>query len=232
LPRSPSKAISATWAQDQAVSETSAAVGSEEAKEASGPPRRRPQSVRWVAVGVAVLVVLPLLGVLAARVARGPTLVRSPLLGKPAPDFSLPRFDRPGTLSSAGLRGRPYVVNFWASWCVPCREETAVLETFYRRWQSSGVELVGILYADERDSALKFRRQYGGSWPLVDDDGATALEFGVRGVPETFVVDERGFIMAKLVGAVSSGALDDVMAQLATGSAPVYTENDRYRRAP
>ncbi|HEX2063732.1 MAG TPA: redoxin domain-containing protein [Acidimicrobiales bacterium] len=196
------------------------------------PPRRRPRSIRWVAVGVALLVVLPLLGVLAARVARGPTLVRSPLLGKPAPDFSLPRFDRPGAVSSAELTGRPYVVNFWASWCVPCREETVVLETFYRRWQPRGVELIGILYADEQDSALEFRRQYGGSWPLVDDNGATALEFGVRGVPETFVVDESGIIMAKLVGAVSAGTLDEVMAQVAAGSAPVYSKNDRYRKGP
>ena len=198
-----------------------------------GLGRRRVRVLRWVMVGVGVAVVVPFLFVLGSGLGRDPHLVRSPLLGKPAPEFTLPRFDQPGTMSSNDLAGRIYVINFWASWCVPCREETPVLESFYQRWRPRGVELIGILYADKVAAALDFRRQYGGSWPLVDDPQArTTIDYGVFGVPETFVVDASGVIMAKLVGAVGPTTLDEVLASIQAGADPLYSQNDRYRRSP
>jgi cytochrome c biogenesis protein CcmG/thiol:disulfide interchange protein DsbE len=194
---------------------------------------RRARPLRRVLVAAAVVVLVPFLFALGSRLGKDPRLVASPLLGKPAPRFVLPRIDTAGELSSSDLSGRVYVVNFWASWCVPCREETPVLEDFYQRWRPRGVELVGILNNDEVDAARQFRSEFGGTWPLVDDpDGRAAIDHGVFGVPETFVIDERGVVMAKLVGAVAPGTLDEILAALATGGEPVYSENDRYRRSP
>ena len=177
------------------------------------------------------VVLVPALFLFGSQLGRDPSLVASPLLGQPAPAFSLPRFDQPGRISTSDFAGRVTVINFWASWCVPCREETPVLEDFYRR-HPQGVELIGVLYNDTPQAALAFRRQLGGSWPLADDPGGrTAIDYGVFGVPETYVVDQRGVIMAKLVGAIRPGTLEDVLARLNPDTS-IYEENDDYRTSP
>lgn len=200
----------------------------DDADELDAPTPRR--TLRWLVIAAGAVAVVPLLFLLGNRLGKDPTLVRTPLLGKAAPSFDLPRIDAPGRVGSDDLAGRLYVINFWASWCVPCREETPVLEEFYRRYRDDGLELVGIGYADTPKDALAFRRELGGSWPIVDDpQGRTALDYGVRGVPETFVVDARGRIMAKLIGAVRPGVLDQVLAQIARTGEAVTAKNDRYR---
>jgi cytochrome c biogenesis protein CcmG/thiol:disulfide interchange protein DsbE len=182
---------------------------------------------------VGALVFVPLLFLLGTRIGRDPSLVQSPLLGKPAPVFDLPRIDDTGTLSSDSLSGKIYVINFWASWCVPCREETPAVESFYRRWRHEGVEVVGVLFGDDADSARTFRQRFGGTWPLVNDPtGRAAIDYGVFGVPETYVVDSRGVVMAKLVGAVDAATLEDVIIGLDAGGGPVSSENERYRTTP
>lgn len=186
-----------------------------------------------LALAAVVVVSVPLLYALGDRLRSGPSLVRSPLLGKPAPAFALPRLDGEGTITSTSLAGRRYVVNFWASWCVPCQEENLVLADFYRRVAPNGVELVGITYSDQAGDALRFRAAFGGSWPLLGDPGSrAAIDFGVFGVPETFIVDERGRVMAKFVGALSPGALELAFARLDSGEGPLSESNERYRRSP
>lgn len=158
-------------------------------------------------------------------------MVRSPLIGKPAPAFALPALDG-GMVRSDQFAGDVLVVNFWASWCVPCREEAPHLEAFSQRWSQRGVHVVGIVYNDTEGKARAFRDEFGLTYPQVmDPDGRAAIDFGVFGVPETFVIDGRGIVMAKLVGAVGPRTLDDVLARIEAGE-EVTAENDRYRTQP
>lgn len=176
------------------------------------PTRRRGgHPVRWVVVGVAVVVLLPLVVILGSRLGEDATLgQRSVLVGKPAPEFELASIDG-GTISNEDLVGRPYVVNFWASWCVPCRQEHPHLEALYARYQPQGVELLGVMFNDTPDGARAYRDELGGDWPLLEDPGErTAVEFGVTGPPETFVVDDAGIIRLKIRGAVTAGHLQEI----------------------
>ncbi|MGH8976130.1 MAG: TlpA family protein disulfide reductase, partial [Acidimicrobiia bacterium] len=151
--------------------------------------RRRGHPVRWAVVGVSAIVLLPLVVVLGSRLGEDPTPgQRSALLNKAAPEFSLPNIDG-GTVSSQELVGRPYLVNFWASWCAPCRQEHEKLEALYARYRPQGMELLGVIWNDTTDGARSYRRDMGGDWPLLrDPDERLALDFGVTGPPETFLV--------------------------------------------
>ena len=194
-----------------------------------GRSRNRPW--RWAAVAVAVSAVVGWAVVAGRQLGRDPTLVKSPLIGRPAPSFSLPGLDG-ARVASADYRGDIYVVNFWASWCVPCREEAPHLQSFYERWSPEGVGLVGIVYNDHEDKARGFRDEFGLTFAqAMDPGGRAAIDFGVFGVPETFVVDDRGVVMAKLIGAVGPATLDEVLSRIRRGER--YTaENDRYRTGP
>jgi cytochrome c biogenesis protein CcmG/thiol:disulfide interchange protein DsbE len=171
-------------------------------------------------------------GIVAGRgLSRDPRLVDSPLVGKPAPSLALPGLDG-SDVASSDYAGRVYVVNFWASWCVPCRAEASRLQQFWERYGPEGVGLVGVVYQDDEDKARAFRDEFGLTFPqAMDQDGRAALDFGVFGIPETFVVDQNGIVKAKLVGAVGPGTLEDVLAQIEAGD--TYTSsNDDYRTGP
>ena len=179
---------------------------------AAGTVRRTGHTVRWVMIGLAVVVVLPALVVLGSRLGKDATRVPSVLIGKPAPDFSLPTLDGK-TISSADLRGKPYVVNFWASWCGPCRLEHGTLRSFWERYRDGGVMLLGVIFHDTPGNAQAFQAQLGGDWPLLTDPkDRTLVDFGVRAPPETFVVDEDGIIVEKFQGPLGPGQLDAVLA--------------------
>lgn len=185
--------------------------------------------MRWTVFVTGVLVVGALLLAFASRFGTDPSLVRSALLGDPAPVFDLETLD--GTrVRSADLAARPYVVNFWASWCVPCRQEAPHLQAFYERWSTQGVEVVGIVWNDTRDDARDFRRQFGLSFPqALDPTGRTAIDFGVFGIPETYLVDGDGIVRAKLTGAVGPGSLDEAMEAVLDGSTYTRRNDDAYQ---
>jgi cytochrome c biogenesis protein CcmG/thiol:disulfide interchange protein DsbE len=129
-----------------------------------------------------------------------PQAVPSPLIGKPAPDFTLGRLDDAGaSVRRDDLRGRPWVLNVRASWCEGCREEHRALLAFAR---SAGVPVVGLDYKDTRQTALEWLARMGDPYRATafDPAGRVGLDYGVYGVPETFVVDAAGVIRAKFVG--------------------------------
>lgn len=130
-----------------------------------------------------------------------PREVPSPFIGKPAPAFRLPELGAPErTLDIAALKGQVVVLNVWASWCVSCRQEHPVLLDLTRR---AGVAVWGLNYKDEREAAQRWLMRHGGD-PYVasgfDAEGKTGMDWGVYGVPETFVIDRKGVIRKKFTG--------------------------------
>lgn len=118
-----------------------------------------------------------------------------------APAFSLPRFDG-GTLTLASLRGKYVLVNFWASWCVPCRDEAPLLERAWRQYRDRGLVVVGVNIQDLEPEARKFIAQFKVSYPNVRDrDGRVSRAYGTTGVPETFFIDRDGRVVRKFPGA-------------------------------
>jgi cytochrome c biogenesis protein CcmG/thiol:disulfide interchange protein DsbE len=148
--------------------------------------------------GLTVLVVLGLLGLLIWKVAHQDKGVK---LGggrtPPAPGFALTRLDTPGKLDLASLRGKVVVLNFWASWCAPCKSEAPRLEAAWRKYRKQGVVVVGVDAQDFTGDARHFVRKYKLSYPNVHDGPGDVLpKYGVTGFPETYFVDRRG----RLVG--------------------------------
>ncbi len=176
--------------------------------------RRGAHTVRWVMVGLAVAVLLPALVVMGTRLGKDATLMPTVLIGKPAPAFSLPTLDGK-TISNADLRGKPYVVNFWASWCGPCRLEHGSLRAFWERHRDEGIMLLGVIMHDSPGNARAFQAELGGDWPLLQDPkDKTLVDFGARSPPETFVVDADGIIRYKFQGPLGAGQLDGYLAGL------------------
>ena len=157
------------------------------------------------------LIPLALFGVLAwflySGLSLNPREVPSPLIGKPAPGFALVRLDEPQkTVRRDDLLGKPWIMNVWASWCVPCREESPALERFSRR-NADRVVVLGIDTRDLSGDALDFIDEFGLTYPqLRDPDGQYADRLETTGVPESFLVDPEGRLARRLRGPFSSEA--------------------------
>ena len=134
----------------------------------------------------------------------------SPLIGHPAPDFTLPMLStRPlPPLHLASLKGKPIMINFWASWCDPCKQEAPLLENTWQRTQSQGIVFIGIDFSDTQSNGLNFLHQYGITYPNVTDtNGAVSINYGITGVPETFFIDRHGVIVQKVIGELTEQTL-------------------------
>ena len=164
-----------------------------------------------------LLLPLALFLVLAVFLYRGlflnPAELPSALIGKPVPAFSLPAVDDPArTLSEADLKGKPALLNVWATWCVSCKAEHPVLTEL----AAQGVNIVGINYKDDNANALKWLKEFHNPYQLDirDEQGSLGLNLGVYGAPETFLVDKHGIIRHKFVGVIDQRVWREQLAPL------------------
>jgi len=168
------------------------------------------------------VVFLGLAAVLFVGVRHSPdkSIMASALLGKPAPAFELPVLGESRTFSSRELAGRPWVMNVWGTWCVECRAEHELLLAIARQGR---VPLIGLNYKDDDAAAQQWLAQLGNPYTVVpvDREGRTAIDFGVYGAPETFLVDANGIVQYRHVGAMSAEVWErEFLSRLPQGVMP------------
>ncbi|MDC1001296.1 DsbE family thiol:disulfide interchange protein [Alphaproteobacteria bacterium] len=165
-----------------------------------------------VAFGILALVGgMALYGTLSGS--RDPTQLPSVLVDKPAPQTNLPRLAQTGSATNDNVsvtmfQGKPVLVNFFASWCAPCRAEAPALEMLSKR-----VAILGIAYKDRGEDATAFLQQYGNPFQAIgmDADGRTGIEWGVYGVPETYLLDANGVVKLRHAGPLTRGVLESTI---------------------
>ena len=158
-----------------------------------------------------------------------PKYIPSPLLGRRAPNFTLQRFDG-STLRLEDLRGSVVFLNFWASWCPPCRSEARALEDAWRRYKDQGVVFVGVNTQDDEAHARDFIAEFGVTYPNGQDPGGRiAIDYGVWGLPETFFIDREGRITYKHVGTLGAGTMTTKLGEALRGVASASEGRGEYQ---
>ena len=175
-------------------------------------PALEPKSALRFALPLAIFIVLA--GFLFIGLSLNPREVPSPFIGKPAPSFQLTQLAHPEqSFSPVQMQGEVWLLNVWASWCVACRVEHPLLVELARK---GVVPIVGLNYKDKRDAALGWLGQFGNPYRLsiADIDGRVGIDYGVYGVPETFVIDKQGVIRFKQIGPITEEVWRDKMLPL------------------
>lgn len=167
--------------------------------------------LRVLAFGLSLVVLLGLLGLLAFGLTSRPLVVVAATEGRPAQDFRLPTFDG-RTIALSDYGGRVVVLNFWASWCAPCRVEAPVLEQAWRHYRDQGVVVLGINIWDKESDARAFMREFGLTYPnVLDNGGRVAIDYGVAGIPETYVIGRDGRVVGKHSGPATAERLAELL---------------------
>ena len=176
------------------------------------PPSRKPAAIALIAI---VVVLAGFFGYVAMAPKGKPadgTLPPDPT-GYSVPDVRLPKLNTAGELGLRDLAGKVIVVNFWASWCGPCKEEAAILGNAERKWRDQGVVFIGIDSSDKNPEAKAFEKLYGIEYEsLVDPDGTTGRNWGVTGYPETFFISKDGRVVSKFISNIDAISLDQSIA--------------------
>jgi cytochrome c biogenesis protein CcmG/thiol:disulfide interchange protein DsbE len=170
--------------------------------------------MRALKFGVPLLVFVLLAGFFAVGLMRDPREVPSPFIGKPAPAFKLEQLhDSARAFTPADMKGKVWMLNVWASWCVSCRIEHPLLVDMARR---KVVPIVGLNYKDKRDDGVQWLQKFGNPYVMSahDFEGKVGIDYGVYGVPETFVIDKQGLIRHKQIGPITPESLEKVILPL------------------
>ena len=154
----------------------------------------------WIKVGSVVVIAGGMIGLLAYGFTRDARYIQSPLVARQAPSFTLTLFDGK-VVRLADFRGKAVLVNFWASWCVPCRAEAAALESAWQKYKDRGVVFLGVNIQDKEEDARAFMKEFGITYLNGQDaSGKIAVDYGVWGIPESFFIDPQGRITYKHAG--------------------------------
>jgi cytochrome c biogenesis protein CcmG/thiol:disulfide interchange protein DsbE len=191
----------------------------------SAPTERRARPRGWLLILAGVLTVGLVAGVLVAVLDNGSKSsgtmrgavvgAGAPEIGSPAPDFTLPALDGGSDVRLSDFRGRPVIVNFWASWCNPCRQEFPLLQQALRDHRNDRLAVIGVTFRDIPDDSRHFVSKMKATWTqAVDDNHSVAKAFGVRSIPLTFLVRADGTIAARVFGFTSEAALAAPLAKL------------------
>jgi cytochrome c biogenesis protein CcmG/thiol:disulfide interchange protein DsbE len=175
-------------------------------------PRQR-RTGFWAAGAIAVVLVA-FVAVLATRPSAADRQAASPLLGKPAPTLVGTGVDG-AKVDAAASRGKWVLINFFATWCMPCQQEHPELVRFAQRHQVTGdATIIGVIFQDDVGRVRRFVTDKGATWPIVGDPGGNiAFDYGVRGLPESFLLDPRGNVVSKIIGTVNADALDRLLSE-------------------
>lgn len=185
--------------------------------------------MNWKRSAIAVAASLPVIALFAFGFTRSPSDIPSPLPGRQAPPFDLAVMTAgegshartPGdTLRLRDLAGKVVVVNFWASWCLPCRTEHEALSEAARFYSDKPTQFIGVLYNDDQDAGKRWISEMGGmSYPAaLDFESRTAIDYGLYGVPETFIIDPTGKVAYKHLGPVTAPVLRRVIDSVLVSS--------------
>jgi len=175
--------------------------------------------MNWRAAILSTLFVLPLIIVLAAGFGTDPHAVPNLLINNPAPDFELATVDGK-TFSSKSLKGKPTLLNFWSTWCEPCKLEHELLQEA-SKFYGDRVQFVGIVYQDNVEAAQAYLKVRSNLYPQLMDEGSrSAIDYGVSGVPETYVLSADGTVIHKEAGVISGAVIRQYIDPMLAAAAP------------